>query len=64
DYLVRPLVRNENNFQRSFNKFGGHSIPITRRLSSTTFKSKSKSTKLKRIPTKNNHKITTFFDLN
>ncbi|CAF5145959.1 unnamed protein product, partial [Rotaria magnacalcarata] len=40
DYLVRPLVRNENNFQRSFNKFGGHSIPITRRLSSTTFKSK------------------------
>ncbi|CAF1537699.1 unnamed protein product [Rotaria magnacalcarata] len=64
DYLVRPLVRNENNFQRSFNKFGGHSIPITRRLSSTTFKSKPKSTKLKRIPTKNNHKITTFFDLN
>ncbi|CAF1079184.1 unnamed protein product [Rotaria sordida] len=61
DYLVRPLVQNQNNFKRTFNKFGGHSIPITRRISNTTFKSKPKSTKPKHISTKNNHKITTFF---
>lgn len=62
-YLVRPMVHNQNNFQRSFNKFGGHSIPVTRRLSSTTFKSKPKPNKTKRVPTKNNHKITNFFEL-
>jgi hypothetical protein len=66
DYLVRPLIRNENNkYQRTFNKYGGHTInPITRRINNTTFKSKSKITKSKTTSTKNNHKITTFFDLN
>jgi hypothetical protein len=64
DYLVRPLVRNQNNFQRSFNKYGGHSIPVSRRISNTSFKSKPKSTKSKSSSTKNNLKITTFFDLN
>lgn len=64
DYLVHPFVQNQNNFQRSFNKYGGHSMPISRRFSGTTFKSKPKSTKSKRVSTKNNHKITTFFDLN
>jgi hypothetical protein len=63
DYLVRPFIRNENNFQRTFNKFGGHSIPFTRRISSTTFKSKPKSTKPKSSTARNNHKITNFFDL-
>ena len=63
DYLVRPLVAPRENFQRSFNKFGGHSAPFTRRLSSgPTFKSKARLNKAK--PTRNNHKITTFFDLN
>ncbi|CAF0801316.1 unnamed protein product [Adineta steineri] len=62
DYLVRPLIHNEKNFQRTFNKFGGHtSIPITRRISNTSFKSKSKSTKSKPTSTRNNHKITNFF---
>jgi hypothetical protein len=64
DYLVRPYISNENNFKRTFNKYGGHTIPITRRISNTTFKSKSKITKSKTNLTKNNHKITTFFDLN
>ena len=62
DYLVRPLVQNQKNFQRTFNKYGGHSsIPITRRISNTSFKSKSKLTKSKNSGTKNNLKITTFF---
>jgi hypothetical protein len=64
DYLVRPFVKNQDNFKRTFNKFGGHSIPITRRTSNLSFKSKSKLTKSKSTTTKNNHKITTFFDLN
>jgi hypothetical protein len=64
DYLVRPLVQNQKNFQRSFNKYGGHSIPITRRINNTSFKSKPKLTKSKSSSTKNNLKITTFFDLN
>jgi hypothetical protein len=64
DYLVRPLIRNENNFQRTFNKFGGHSIPPTRRINNITFKSKGKLIKSKSTSTRNNHKITTFFDLN
>jgi len=65
DYLVRPLIRNENNkYQRTFNKYGGHTNPITRRINNTTFKSKSKIIKSKPTSTKNNHKITTFFDLN
>ncbi|CAF1451759.1 unnamed protein product, partial [Rotaria sordida] len=61
DYYVRPLIQNQNNYQRTFNKFGGHTISINRRINNTTFKTKtkSKSTKLK-----NNHKITRFFDLN
>jgi len=66
DYLVRPLIQNQNNFKRTFNKYGGHSIPITRRINNntTTFKSKSRLNKTKTTSTKNNHKITTFFDLN
>ncbi|CAF1492953.1 unnamed protein product [Adineta ricciae] len=66
DYLVRPIIRNQTNFQRTFNKFGGHSNPIIRRVSSTTFKSKPKLTKSRSTTTtaRNNHKITTFFDLN
>ncbi|CAF4871020.1 unnamed protein product [Rotaria sp. Silwood1] len=61
DYLVRPLLQNQNNFKRTFNKYGGHSIPITRRISNTTFKAKPKSIKSKHSSTKNNHKITNFF---
>ena len=65
DYLVRPFVNRQENFQRSFNKFGGHSVPFTRRISSgNTFKSKSRLNKSKPTTTRNNHKITTFFDLN
>lgn len=68
DYLVRPFVQNQRNFQRTFNKFGGHSMPLTRRISHTSFKSKTKSTKSRpstsTTSTRNNHKITTFFDLN
>lgn len=65
DYLVRPFVHRQENFQRSFNKFGGHSVPFTRRISSgNTFKSKSRLNKSKPKTTRNNHKITTFFDLN
>jgi len=67
DYLVRPFVQNQRNFQRTFNKFGGHSMPLTRRISHTSFKSKTKSTKSRpttSTSTRNNHKITTFFDLN
>ncbi|CAF1303681.1 unnamed protein product [Adineta ricciae] len=66
DYLVRPIIRNQTNFQRTFNKFGGHSNPIIRRVSSTTFKSKPKLAKSRSTTTtaRNNHKITTFFDLN
>lgn len=64
DYLVRPLITNSNNFQRTFNKYGGHTNPITRRISNTTFKSKTKLTRVKSHSTRNNHKITTFFDLN
>lgn len=66
DYLVRPLVNKQDNFQRTFNKFGGHSsVPWTRRLGSTnSFKSKSRLSKSKGQSTRNNHKITTFFDLN
>lgn len=67
DYLVRPFLQNQRSFQRTFNKFGGHSMPFTRRISSTSFKSKTKSTKPRHSSTttnRNNHKITTFFDLN
>ena len=65
DYLVRPLVSNTKNFQRSFNKYGGHTIvPVTRRISQTSFKSKSKVNRSRNSSTKNNLKITTFFDLN
>jgi hypothetical protein len=64
DYLVRPFVQNQNNFQRTFNKYGGHSIPIVRRTSNLSFKSKPKLNRPKGTSTKNNHKITTFFDLN
>ena len=65
DYLVRPLIsNNQKNSQRTFNKYGGHTIPITRRISNISFKSKLKTNKSKRPSTKNNHKITTFFDLN
>lgn len=65
DYLVRPLVANTKNFQRSFNKYGGHTIiPVTRRISQTSFKSKSKVNRSRNSSTKNNLKITTFFDLN
>jgi len=64
DYLVRPFVRNQDNFKRTFNKYGGHSIPMTRRISNTSFKSKPKLPKTKSTSTKNNLKITTFFDLN
>ena len=62
DYLVRPLVTHRENFQRTFNKYGGHTIPFTRRISSTnSFKSKSRLNKSKPTSTRNNHKITTFF---
>lgn len=64
DYLVRPLVSNSKSFQRSFNKYGGHTIPTTRRLSQPSFKSKTKLNRSKNSSTKNNLKITTFFDLN
>ena len=64
DYLVRPFVQNQNNFQRTFNKYGGHSIPIVRRTSNLSFRSKPKLNRSKSSTTKNNHKITTFFDLN
>lgn len=64
NYLVRPFIANQKNFQRTFNKYGGHEIPMTRRISNTTFKSKSKLPKSKSTSAKNNLKITTFFDLN
>ncbi len=64
DYLVRPLIEKQNNFKRTFNKYGGHSIPFTRRISNTTMKSKSRLMKSKTTSTKNNLKITTFFGLN
>lgn len=64
DYLVRPLVSNTKNFQRSFNKYGGHTIPIARRTSQISFKSKTKINRSRNSSTKNNLKITTFFDLN
>jgi len=52
DYLVRPLIRNDNNYKRTFNKYGGHTNPFPRRLSNTTFKSKPKLTKSKSLSTK------------
>ena len=64
DYLVRPLVSKTKPFERSFNKYGGHTIPMRRRISQTSFKSKPKLNRSKSSSTKNNLKITTFFDLN
>ena len=64
DFLIRPFLQDQNNSKRMFNKFGGHSIPISRHSSNTTLKAKSRMTKSKSNSTKNNHKITTFFELN
>lgn len=62
DYLVRPLVTNKTNFQRSFDKYGGHAIPFPRRISNQqSFKSKSRLSKTRPTSTRNNHKITSFF---